>query len=151
MHNKRKYIPDLQEFMALTASNYAKLMRLLPPNNGTTVTDNILAIEQQPDLSISLQQKSRYTETYELRQAHPTDNRLGRCFIVRLYHDAKVAEVLSGLNDAMLPPVYPYPNSKMKQPDEKIQLNRFLGEWLSFCLQFGQSHSLNKTHLAFLP
>lgn len=32
-----------------------------------------------------------------------------------------------------------YPNEQMLQPDEKFQLNQFLGEWLGYCQRNGQS------------
>ena len=35
--------------------------------------------------------------------------------------------------------VYPYPNEQMLQPDEKYQLNHFLGEWLGYCQRHGLS------------
>lgn len=134
--------------MALCASNYAKLSRLVSLVDLEVGEGFYLEIENQPKLLIQLEQKSRHTVTYRLQQDSEKIS-LKRRYLVRMYHDAKVAEVLSGLNQGMLPPVYPYPNSQMKQPDEKIQLNRFLSEWLNFCLEFGQSHSLDKTQLVF--
>lgn len=145
---RKKYVPDLKEFMALCASNYAKLSRLVSLVDLEVGEGFYLEIENQPKLLIQLEQKSRHTVTYRLQQDSEKIS-LKRRYLVRMYHDAKVAEVLSGLNQGMLPPVYPYPNSQMKQPDEKIQLNRFLSEWLNFCLEFGQSHSLDKTQLVF--
>ncbi|MHC9511272.1 DUF1249 domain-containing protein [Kangiella sp. M94] len=153
----RKYVPDLKEFMALCASNYLKLNKLIGSAGESLCHefDGIyLSVEKQPDVTITLEQMSRYTATYRLSQycdsSAPYAAAVNREFLVRLYHDAQMAEVLSGLNEGMLPPVYIYPNIEMKQPDEKLQLNRFLGEWLNFCLQFGQSHTANTTHLAFL-
>ena len=145
---RKKYIPDLKEFMALCASNYAKLSRLVSMVELEVGQGFALEIDKQPNLLISLEQKSKHTVTYWLQQDSEKIS-LKRRYLVRMYHDAKVAEVLSGLNQGMLPPVYPYPNNQMKQPDEKIQLNRFLSEWLNFCLEFGQSHSLDKTQLVF--
>jgi len=145
---RRKYIPDLKEFMALCASNYAKLNRIVNLAEVELGQAFSIAIDNQPNLLITLKQQSRHTATYELEQESAQVG-LKRRYLVRMYHDAKVAEVLSGLNKGMLPPVFPYPNEQMKQPDEKIQLNRFLSEWLNFCLEFGQSHSLNKTQLVF--
>ncbi|WP_223668535.1 DUF1249 domain-containing protein [Kangiella shandongensis] len=145
---KRKYVPDLKEFMALCASNYAKLARLINLAELEVGQGFALPVEKQPDLQLCLKQKSQHTATYELKQ-ESSQISLQRNYLVRMYHDAKVAEVLSGLNKGMLPPVYPYPNNKMKQPDEKIQLNRFLSEWLNFCLEFGQPHSFNRTQLVF--
>lgn len=145
---RKKYTPDLKEFMALCASNYAKLSRLVDSVELEVGQGFKLEIDKQPNLLISLEQKSKHTATYKLLQ-NEKDISLKRQYLVRMYHDAKVAEVLSGLNQGMLPPVYPYPNTLMKQPDEKIQLNRFLSEWLSFCLEFGQAHSMGRTQLVF--
>lgn len=144
----RKYIPDLKEFMALCASNYAKFSRLLNLAELEVGQGFSLPIEKQPNLLIYMKQKSQHTATYELSQESEQIS-LKRNYLVRMYHDAKMAEVLSGLNQGMLPPVYQFPNTEMKQPDEKIQLNRFLSEWLNFCLEFGQAHSPNKTQLVF--
>jgi len=157
MRPVKKYVPDLNEFMALCASNYLKLSKLIDSAGGAEDEESerlCLKIDKQPDVHLVLEQKSRYTATYRLSQycdiQAPYAAAVNRQFLVRLYHDAQMAEVLSGLNEGMLPPVYSYPNTEMKQPDEKLQLNRFLGEWLNFCLQFGQSHTANRTHLAFL-
>jgi len=56
---------------------------------------------------------------------------------VRVYHDARMAEVVSAGASRHLLGRYPYPNQAMYQPDEKSQLNLFLGEWLSHCLACG--------------
>ena len=56
---------------------------------------------------------------------------------VRVYHDARMAEVVGAEQARRLLAIYPYPNQAMHQPDEKNQLNQFLGEWLSHCLACG--------------
>ncbi len=56
---------------------------------------------------------------------------------VQVYHDARMAEVVSAEHTRRLRSIYPYPNEAMHQPDEKAQLNLFLGEWLSHCLACG--------------
>ncbi|KEK27171.1 hypothetical protein SXM_3221 [Shewanella xiamenensis] len=50
--------------------------------------------------------------------------------LVRIYHDAKLAEVLTGQQIYQLRPVYDYPNLRMYHSDEKYQVNAFLGELL---------------------
>lgn len=62
---------------------------------------------------------------------------------IRLYHDAKVAEVLSSQHTAKLEPSYEYPNIKMHQRNEKQMVNVFLAEWLHFCLQQKVEHSIS--------
>ncbi len=37
---------------------------------------------------------------------------------------------------------YRYPNVRMHQPDEKLQINRFLGEWLAHGLAHGHTYDL---------
>ena len=56
---------------------------------------------------------------------------------VRLYHDARCAEVVDYQRARHFRAVYDYPNPGMRQPDEKAQVNRFLGEFLALCLESG--------------
>jgi hypothetical protein len=59
--------------------------------------------------------------------------------VIRLYHDARLAEVISNQDIRHIKPRYDYPNNQMHQPDEKQQINVFLKEWLQLSLQLGQS------------
>lgn len=56
---------------------------------------------------------------------------------VRLYHDARVAEVCSTQQIYRFKGRYDYPNKKLHQRDEKHQINQFLAEWLRYCLLQG--------------
>src|SRR5690606_2929911 len=56
---------------------------------------------------------------------------------VRLYHDARMAEVVDYAGIRMVLPRYAYPNNRMHQPDEKAQWNSFLAEWLSMAIGHG--------------
>lgn len=57
---------------------------------------------------------------------------------IRLYHDARMAEVISSQDIHQVKPRYDYPNKHMHQQDEKQQINQFLNEWLHLCLAHGQ-------------
>ncbi len=57
---------------------------------------------------------------------------------IRLYHDARMAEVISSQDVRQVKPRYDYPNVQMHQQDEKQQINQFLNEWLHLCLHQGQ-------------
>ena len=57
--------------------------------------------------------------------------------LVRMYHDAKTAEVISFQQARFIKARYPLPNKEMYQADEKQQINFFLSEWLSFCQKEG--------------
>jgi len=88
-------------------------------------------------------ERSRYTTTLLLTQESSSASswlKMPR-LTVRVYHDARLAEVLAWEGHKRLRPRYEYPNSLMYQADEKLQLNRFLGEWLNLCL--AQGHSLD--------
>jgi uncharacterized protein YqiB (DUF1249 family) len=56
---------------------------------------------------------------------------------VRLYHDARSAEILDVTGQRQLRGFYDYPNVAMMQPDEKAQQNRFLAEFLGVSLATG--------------
>jgi len=56
---------------------------------------------------------------------------------VRLYHDARIAEVITCDSNRGVRPKNAYPNQQMFQPDEKRQWNNFLEDWLVLCRQQG--------------
>jgi len=56
---------------------------------------------------------------------------------VRVYHDAAMAEVISCYRERHIAAVNDYPNRFMHHPDEKVQVNSFLADWLDYCLRFG--------------
>ena len=58
---------------------------------------------------------------------------------IQLYHDAKSAEVMAYQHQSRFLGAYEYPNKRMRARDEKEQLNRFLGNYLSLCLAVGMS------------
>jgi len=59
---------------------------------------------------------------------------------LRLYHDARMVEVISSQYMSNIKPRYDYPNENMHQPDEKQQVLLFLKEWLKLCLEQGQTN-----------
>ncbi|GAB56702.1 hypothetical protein GPUN_2587 [Glaciecola punicea ACAM 611] len=84
---------------------------------------------------IQIVDSSRYTSTLKMAQlSNSTPAFLQPKMVVRLYHDAKVAEVLEAQRTSRLKPVYEYPNLNMHQRNEKHMVNVFLAEWLHFCL-----------------
>lgn len=59
--------------------------------------------------------------------------------LVRVYHDATTAEAVAYQGHRAFLAKYAIPNPTMYHQDEKRQINEFLGEWLSLCLQAGHS------------
>ncbi len=70
---------------------------------------------------------------------------------VRLYHDARCAEVVDFQKARHFSAVYEYPNPSMRYPDEKAQVNRFLGEFLAQCLESGIVSEVVLSDLSPLP
>jgi uncharacterized protein YqiB (DUF1249 family) len=133
------YKPRISCLMSLYEENYRRLMQLIPqfrkaPGNARPDPDG-----SQPPLSLELLEQHKYTSVIALAQSIPAAEGLvpRLRMIVRVYHDAGLAEVTSYQNETRFDPVYPFPNRQMRQPDEKQQVNRLLGEWLEHCLAQG--------------
>ena len=143
--SKDKYVPDLKGLLNDCEANYLRFVRLLPTLDETS--EWIFAVElPSEDLSrvvISVVERSRYTTTISLTQASHVGEWVPEPTItVRLYHDARVAEVLSYQKNQRIKQSYEYPNRDMYHRNEKAQLNAFLGEWLDTCLRFGCAFGL---------
>ena len=87
-------------------------------------------------LSVEVVEHHKYTTIIRLTQILPVSLPLtgNPVMMVRVYHDARVAEVLSYQHHQRFQPRYDYPNPDMRQRREKQRVNEFLGEWLRFCL-----------------
>lgn len=137
---RERYRVDLVELQTACEANYARLMRLLPSMRSEHQTrrvalsqgDHLLGI-----LHLEVLETCPYTTSLRVRQEHSLPWLPVPQLEVRVYHDARMAEVISAENARRLHIRYPYPNAAMHQPDEKSQLNLFLGEWLNHCLACG--------------
>ncbi len=132
---RRRYRVDLAADQATCAANYARLLRLLPAGDDSAA----FGVGAGVELHLRVIERSRYTDTLTLHQHGLGLASMAPALTVRLYHDAQLAEVTGFANRRRVLPLYDYPNPAMHQPDEKAQWNRFLGEWLSHCLQHGHS------------
>ena len=56
---------------------------------------------------------------------------------LRVYHDARMVEVVACESQRISRIRYRYPNASMYLPDEKVQLNEFLGIWFDYFLSQG--------------
>lgn len=91
-------------------------------------------------VEITIVEAFKYTCTMEIVQLPEFKQWMTNpSMLVRVYHDANTAEVVSYQGHKNLQPRYEQPNPRMYQPDEKMQVNRFLGEWLTHCLNVGRS------------
>lgn len=142
---RKTYHVDFPELMRLYETNYVKLNALLPAKSEAGHTRCYEAVSMIYQLHIL--ETTKYTTLIEICQSDQVAVFPLPTMSVRLYHDARVAEVCSADQLGRIKARYDYPNVKMVQRDEKAQINRFLGDWLTFCLRHGISRTpLNIRH-----
>lgn len=138
---RKRYVPDLRAQMACSESNYHKLMRLMPDLDDCDVRCFQLSWHNHNALvEIRVEERFAYTTTLRVEQRYQDSFWVQMPALqVRLYHDARMAEVVCRHKRRQLQGRYSYPNDQMHQPDEKQQLNTYLSEWLNQCLAHGHS------------
>jgi len=151
VNHRKKYQPNLVSLMSLCANNYFLFLKI-QADQTQLYQQRHFFINDHLAYAITVNEVTRYTSliTFEQKvleqsvneQEQPTDKTLLHSFhprmSIRLYHDARMAEVISSQDIYQVKPRYDYPNKHMHQQDEKQQINQFLNEWLHLCLAHGQ-------------
>jgi uncharacterized protein YqiB (DUF1249 family) len=142
----KRYVVDLIATMAVCDANYIRLLKLMPhfgldasrsftlPTLGDNTQENIV---QSVDLVVI--EAFRYTSTIRISMGAGTASSFYHppSILVRVYHDASTAEVIS-FQEAWHNRVTPLPEDAPQfYPDEKEQVNMFLAEWLTLCIDTG--------------
>ena len=148
-----KLVPQLKAYLdrsfyeiALEESNERSKIDSLPEPEklleGLSTQFSIADLEGSNDkvvVEIKILEAFKYTTTLEITQRPELQEWMTNpSMLVRAYHDANTAEVISYQGHKNLLPRYNQPNSKMYYPDEKMQVNQFLGEWLAHCINVGR-------------
>lgn len=137
---RERYRVDLLELQSACEANYVRLMRLLPDMRQQPDTRRIAMSQGDRLLGVlvlTVVESCPYTTTVQVRQEDCLPWLPVPKMDVRVYHDARMAEVIGAEHARRFRGIYSYPNAQMHQPDEKNQLNLFLGEWLGHCLACG--------------
>jgi uncharacterized protein YqiB (DUF1249 family) len=134
--------------MAVCDANYLRLLKLVPAfTEGLKHTILLPAVHPHESsnaqrMEICVREAFRYTSTLQLslivEEQAPAWYRAPE-LTVRIYHDAGTAEVLSYQDQRAFKPVYTDDDQPKFNWDEKNQINMFLADWLSLCLQGGLS------------
>jgi uncharacterized protein YqiB (DUF1249 family) len=136
---QKPYHVDLSELMRVYETNYAKLNALLPFQ---PCVDDVRCYQTERIVyQLEVIEVTKYTTLIKICQSDDVLTFPLPTMSVRLYHDARVAEVCATEQLSRIHARYDYPNDTMAQKDEKAQINRFLGDWLTFCLKHGISRS----------
>ncbi len=127
--NPKRYRPDVNRFLSLCGRNYFYILRWLPSE---ARQGDVWQVEGEFGcLVVRLLENTKYTQLIEIsRELSQSDYVHSPQVCVRVYHDAKLAEVLTSRQIYQLRPVYDYPNVCMHHRDEKYQVNAFLEELL---------------------
>ncbi len=133
------YHVDLSDLMRMYEKNYAKLNALLPTQPEVEDVRCYQAACMMYQLEVI--EVTKYTTLIKVCQSDELSVFPLPTMSVRLYHDARVAEVCGTDQIRRVKARYDYPNTEMAQKDEKVQINRFLGDWLTFCLKHGISRT----------
>lgn len=130
---------NLKDHHAQCELNFHRFLNLLPGfRDGQILWSYFLGTNRQHKISIRLLDLAPYTTTLEVTQQQTGGQLISHgTWRIRLYHDVGMAEVVGWDRHQHWLPQYSYPNTKMYQPDEKLALNRFLGEWLEHCRKQG--------------
>jgi len=130
---------DFVSLMDMYEDNFIKLKKLIPHIErieGSCVSK----AQGHLDLHLIIIERSRYTTTFTLSYCFNDDEhlRMEPNLKIRIYHDAGLAEVMSGkLHHGRLV-LDNLPADALKQ---KWQLNRFLAKWLKYSLR--QQHGFD--------
>lgn len=138
---KRAYVTDLKRLQAECSSNFLRLSRLIGDRaSGDALVIALTDAERHfGHLHLEIIATAPYTTQLRISQRGVLDEVVASPQMrVHMYHDVAMAEVTDFQRQRHFEGRYRYPNPHMHQPDEKLQLNRFLGEWLEHALSHGQ-------------
>jgi len=142
---RNAYVTDLKTLQGECAANFLRLSRLLGDLEAGETREVALVNRGRRlgALCLELQERAPYTSIVRVSQRGMLDAVIESPRMrVHLYHDVRMAEVTDFQRQRHFHGRYRYPNARMHQPDEKLQLNRFLGEWLEHGLAHGHSIDL---------
>jgi uncharacterized protein len=134
-----KYTSTISIRQISSAANQEKFLKY---ESDSAAAEKKLGITKTPELK----KLKKITEIVENEDGNNAAHFSSPEMIIRVYHDAKTAEVTSYQNHKYFKAVYPLPNPYMYQCDEKEQLNLFLAEWLNLCINEGLSNT-DELHL----
>ncbi len=143
MTNPYIYVPDLVADMAECDANYIRLRKLFPDMDAEDGKRFGIRTrtEEGATVVIRIRERCPFTTMVSVDVTAEEDRPLIRWpnLELRVYHDVNSAEVVSFERHRNFRYRYSLPNEHMFQPDEKSQINRYLGELLNYCIEHGYS------------
>ncbi len=130
-------------------SNYLKFLRLIP-DLYQIKTSAIGLFPNKPSLHLKIIERTAYTLTVQLTHCFmdTPDELIEPAVKIRLYVDAKLAEVLRDHSRTDVFKAISDAGQSKKIMDYKWSLNYFLGKWLDYCLQTDYRFETNIEEIA---
>ncbi|MFL2731600.1 MAG: DUF1249 domain-containing protein [SAR86 cluster bacterium] len=137
-----KTLPITSHFLALCTKNYIKLEKLLLKFKKNKYKFEILSSDDKNlDIDFLILNKTKHTILLEAKQKEGFIKNKILILRIQISLDAKLAEVISYQGEKPIP--FFLNQTKIQSPDEKIQQNIFLTEWLENIFSSGMS-DINK-------
>ncbi len=120
--------------MELYESNYMLLRLLIPHLSELDKEDYVSSLPDCVDLKLEILERCKYTTTVKLtyRFTAGSGKRNEPDLTIRIYHDARTAEAMSGLIHGKR-----HEQRRVRDLDDGWILNRFLYKWIKYCLHRG--------------
>jgi uncharacterized protein len=144
----QKYkIADTVTPSQLYETNYYKVLLLFPQLENNNLVENKTLKCRDKSLQIKLKEQHKYTTVIHLYKLLPINKNMKMVdMVLRLYHDAKLIEVITFQGSKKLKKYENYPNKDMYLRDEKKQLNLHLESILNMSLKINlDNHDLTHT------
>jgi len=133
---RKNNLAALANMMNVYENNYKQLIQLVPDVDVkrlilTSANDGLANVQ------IDVLERCKYTTFLKLTHfLGSNDGMIPHLTMkLRVYHDAKLAEVIDSQNQSQFKAVNDYPNKKMHHTYEKRQINLFFGDWLTHCIK----------------
>ena len=140
---------DLPALMELYELNYIQLRQLVPDLDAIQ-KNSVSTVKRALDLHLSVRERCKYTTTLHLTYHFADEEGTFPApdIVVRMYHDAQLAEVISrgrrrGRRDAEYDRFH-----NRYSIETKWRVNRFLHKWLGYCLHHGHAFSPAREQLS---
>ena len=113
---KKRYIPDLVKQMADCEANYLRLMRLMPDLEQCDEREfEVHWHQQQSIVRLRIEERFTYTTTVLVSQSFDSSWLAAPRLVVRMYHDARAAEVICLKSRRPFRGVHSYPTDRLHQ------------------------------------
>ena len=140
MNSPHDRVLNIDDGSKVAGSNLIDAQKSLQGIKKEICVADVLDTGEAVTVELEVFETFKYTNTLKIIQKPElTELVKNPVMLVRVYHDASTAEVISSQGHSNFQSRYPEINPMMYHSDEKKQVNIFLGEWLSLCLDVGRS------------